>query len=782
VKDHLFDRLSPALLTSHPTILVVGNTRLTNQACRILAELGYAGEVAEDFDVARFMLVRVRPYLLLISLGLGETESFDFARQLRADPRWTNLPIIFLGNGKQQNVRQALIEGDDYIKSPSDREDMAARIEARLHGGPLPGKLQPTDVATGLLSQRRFHDELERELYRFRRSGSPASLASISIHEIPSIREKYGESGVEHVMRQAADRIRGRHRMLDVLARSGEDEIAMLMPETTAENGLIPLDRMSGQIVVSSLDSQDGELRLTPVIGIADFWEEATAEELWRRARHAREFAESQLDLRAVRWDADIESWAAGRSQRSPLNYLGHLLQRLGRFELTFQVGLTFVLGLLLPFTVYVAADRMGVDVSRVVYLVVVASLVLTGSLIWIEGFLAFKRPVPPAEPREPYPPATAIIAAYLPNEAATVAETVRVFLALEYPADLQVILAYNSPVSLPVEQELASLADQHPNLRLLKVRDSNSKAQNVNAALREATGHFVGVFDADHHPQSDAFMRAWRWLSSGYSVVQGHCMIRNGDSSALARLVAVEFEAMYAVSHPGRARLHHFAIFGGSNGFWRTDVLHKIRMRSSMLTEDIDSSIRLLMSGDRIVCDPGLVSTELAPLSLRHLWNQRMRWAQGWFQVSLTYLWRALFSSRFSVWQRLGIAQLLFWREVYPWVALQIVPLVSFWTWKLGSIEKLDWLIPIFVLTTLFTLTVGPGQSLLAYLLGDPRIKRHRIWFVAYFFFASVFYAEFKNTISRVAQIRQLLGQKEWVVTPRQRQGEEVPRPLIQV
>ena len=45
-----------------------------------------------------------------------------------------------------------------------------------------------------------------------------------------------------------------------------------------------------------------------------------------------------------------------------------------------------------------------------------------------------------------------------------------------------------------------------------------------------------------------------------------------------LQRLIAAEFEAMYAVSHPGRARLHGFGIFGGSNGYWRRDVLDLTR------------------------------------------------------------------------------------------------------------------------------------------------------------------------------------------------------------
>jgi cellulose synthase/poly-beta-1,6-N-acetylglucosamine synthase-like glycosyltransferase len=105
------------------------------------------------------------------------------------------------------------------------------------------------------------------------------------------------------------------------------------------------------------------------------------------------------------------------------------------------------------------------------------------------------------------------------------------------------------------VEQALRRIAARDPRFVPYRVEGSTSKAQNVNAALSVVTGEFVGVFDADHHPAPGAFDRAWRWLSSGYDVVQGHCVIRNGDASWVARTVAVEFEGIYAVSHPGRAR-----------------------------------------------------------------------------------------------------------------------------------------------------------------------------------------------------------------------------------
>ena len=49
-----------------------------------------------------------------------------------------------------------------------------------------------------------------------------------------------------------------------------------------------------------------------------------------------------------------------------------------------------------------------------------------TAILIWIEGFLSLGRVDPPEVPEEEYGPVSAIIAAYLPNEAPTLEATHR--------------------------------------------------------------------------------------------------------------------------------------------------------------------------------------------------------------------------------------------------------------------------------------------------------------------------------------------------------------------
>ena len=288
------------------------------------------------------------------------------------------------------------------------------------------------------------------------------------------------------------------------------------------------------------------------------------------------------------------------------------------------------------------------------------------------------------------------MIAAYLPNESATILETLDAFLALEYPGPLEVILAYNTPEPLPVEDELREMADREPRLRLLPVEGSTSKAQNVNAALSVITGEFVGISDAYHHPDKGNFERAWRWISSGVDIVQGHCVVRNGASSWVTRLVAVEFESVYAASHPGRARFHDFGIFGGSNGYWRSSLLRQVRMQGTMLTEDIDSSLRAL---ERSAC---IVSTGVALAGTRaDVHRGALPSATALGAGLVPGLSQAPSTARPLAWPLRAPARrtLLLDRlgPDLPWVGLQVYPFLIYLALHRGHGYKMSWFIPCF-------------------------------------------------------------------------------------
>lgn len=543
----------------------------------------------------------------------------------------------------------------------------------------------------------------------------------------------------------------------------------LLMSQSSAAAAHQTLRRVGREIAFTQ-SGDDMSTHVTPAIGYVDVRMASTPRALWQMADAALESAKSSLDIEPFRYVRG--SLAGDRVSRLP--DLSRLWSKAPQWlALSVQLVLSFVLGLGGPFILYAVCDALGADISGPVYIGVVIVLVITATTIWIEGFLALRPTEPPEQPGSPHPVATVIIPAYLPNEAETIVETLDAFLRLDYPNTVQIIIAYNSPFAwMPIEDELEAIAAREaPAGRFIiepvRVAGSTSKAQNVNAVVGRVRGRFVGIYDADHHPQPDSLSRAWRWLSNGWDIVQGRCSIRNGGDSWVSRMIAVEFEQIYAVSHPGRARFHGFGIFGGSNGFWRTTVLHETRMRHSMLTEDIDSSIRAVAAGYRITGDRDLISEELAPTALSQLLNQRLRWAQGWFQVSLRRVVPVLRSPHVTLRQKLGLIHLLVWRELFPWYSIQVVPILCYWVWVYGW-SYIHWAVPIFLFTTIYTFLTGPTQILFAYLLATKSMRQRRRWFIEYLLVGTLFFSPFKDTLSRIAHLKEAMRERAWRVTPR--------------
>ncbi|MGP4000724.1 glycosyltransferase [Streptomyces sp. 8N706] len=712
---------------------------------------------------------RQAPPDAIVALDEGR-DGLDTIREIRAVPAGRALPLLMVtADHRSADVADLLRHGaDDCLPDTSSPDELSARIEAKLRRVPVPVENLILDPRTGLYSHQHFLDELDREFQRpeVRRGGI---MAVVSVAEMGALESRLGP----RVRREVAERLAGvTERLGSACDRLGWDDdghLLMLMPGVDEDAARRSLEKFAHTVAGTRFVVADENVRLTPAIGWAPLAECDGHQQAVEKARDAAAEALEHRDLRPVMY----APWMRGTPRRR--HALGASVRAL-LAALSPVVVLLFGVGV--PFTLYQQAYELGWDVGSAMYWVVVAGLLVSAGLIVLECLFALDSVPRPERPSQPYPPASAVIAAYLPNEAATIVETVESFLRLDYPNDLEIVLAYNTPHPLPVEDTLREIARRDPRLVLLPVEGSTSKAQNINAAVTRVHGEVVGIFDADHHPAPNAFQHAWHWLSNGYDVVQGHCVIRNGDSSWVSKLVGVEFETIYAVSHPGRTRLYGFGVFGGSNGFWRTDLLARTRMHGSMLTEDIDSTLRALSEGARITVDRTLISRELAPTTLKSLWNQRSRWAQGWLQVSLKHLWRALRSPAFTLRQKAGLFVLLGWREVQPWLSLQILPILLYSAWKAGGVDELDWTVPVCLLAMLFTLSAGVVQAAFAWRLAVPELRRRRGWFWRYLLVTTFFYTHFKNMLARHACLKEALGDRQWRVTPRAAAAKAVNGP----
>ena len=96
-----------------------------------------------------------------------------------------------------------------------------------------------------------------------------------------------------------------------------------------------------------------------------------------------------------------------------------------------------------------------------------------------------------------------------------------------------------------------------------------------------------------------------------------------------------------------------------------------------------------------------------------------------------------------------------------------KLARLFLYWAWSQGGFDRINWFMPIFVVTTIVTLGTGPGQIFLIMKVGHPRIIQRVRWMIAYLLFGT-FYTEYKNLIGCMAQIKELMGERTWRTTPR--------------
>lgn len=162
------------------------------------------------------------------------------------------------------------------------------------------------------------------------------------------------------------------------------------------------------------------------------------------------------------------------------------------------------------------------------------------------------------------------VIVAYLPNEQDIIMD--RIHYALDhiiYPEDkIRINVLYNTPKPIePLESQMNDLAAKIPRLRIVKVPDSTSKAHNLNYFFTLYTGaQVIALFDCDHytHPYGPRWAIERFIADEEVDCVQGRCVIQNSKATFLTGMIAVEFDKIYATSHPGRAALFGYGLFTG--------------------------------------------------------------------------------------------------------------------------------------------------------------------------------------------------------------------------
>jgi len=128
-----------------------------------------------------------------------------------------------------------------------------------------------TDQLTGLANRRHFDEQLARVLAETDRFGGSASLVVADIDFFKNVNDTYGHDGGDVVLQSVAQTFQDGVRNVDICARYGGEEIAVLLPQTGLDGARDFAERLRKSIEARVVTHSGREISVTASFGVATY-------------------------------------------------------------------------------------------------------------------------------------------------------------------------------------------------------------------------------------------------------------------------------------------------------------------------------------------------------------------------------------------------------------------------------------------------------------------------------------------------------------------------------
>lgn len=228
-------------------------------------------------------------------------------------------------------------------------------------------------------------------------------------------------------------------------------------------------------------------------------------------------------------------------------------------------------------------------------------------------------------------------------NESAVIGDLIHSIKVQNYPAELidVFVIADNcTDNTADVAREAGAIVFKRFNTEQVGkgyALDYGFKIIRSQYADRGYEAYFV--FDADNVLDVNYFREMNKTFDNGAKASTSYRNSKNYDSNWISAGYAVWFLREAKFLNQARLMLNTSCAVSGTGFFIAADIIEKNDgWRWHLLTEDIEFSANSILEGIRIAYTPTAVLYDEQPVTFRDSWNQRFRWAKGFYQVFWHY------------------------------------------------------------------------------------------------------------------------------------------------
>lgn len=164
------------------------------------------------------------------------------------------------------------------------------------------------DSLTRVFNRRYFMDLAEREILRAKRYKRKLSLIMMDVDHFKSVNDTYGHQAGDQVLITLAEICRRVTRKMDVFARLGGEEFALLLPEVSQRTAVQTAERLRESFALTSMEAGGEVFHVTLSMGVTELDKNKpdTLQAMLRRADRALYYAKEHGRNRVALWKTDI--------------------------------------------------------------------------------------------------------------------------------------------------------------------------------------------------------------------------------------------------------------------------------------------------------------------------------------------------------------------------------------------------------------------------------------------------------------------------------------------